>query len=214
MEAKNPLIDEFLNQTKTWKEELHLLRSICLSCGLQEELKWKHPCYTYQGKNVVILMNFKSYFAVGFFKGALLKDSHQKLITAGENSQSTKQFRFSNLAELEAAEDLLKNYLFEAMEIEKLGLKVTYKPPSAYEAPEELTVAFAQDATFKNAFDQLTPGRQKGYLLFFSGAKQSETRKSRIEKSKARILKGKGIDDCICGLSKRMPRCDGSHKYQ
>lgn len=197
----NPKVDEFLGKVKKWSEELQQLRTILLDCGLEEGFKWKVPCYTYRNKNVVIIHGFKEYYALNFFKGALLQDTDNLLVQQTENSQSARQIRFTNRKEITELEEVLKTYIFQAIEIEKAGLKVPLKKTTDFEMPEELESAFEQDSSFKAAFQQLTPGRQKGYLLHFSGAKQSATRTSRIENYKARIMIGKGFHDCVCGLS-------------
>lgn len=208
----NPKVDEFLGKVKQWSVELQQLRVILLDCGLKEEFKWKVPCYTYRNKNVVIIHGFKEYCALNFFKGALLKDTDNLLVQQTENSQSTRQIRFTSRKEISELEAIIKTYVFQAIEVEKAGLSVDLKKTADFDVPEELTELFEKDAAFKKAFEALTPGRQKGYLLHFSGAKQSKTRTSRIENYKARIMIGKGFHDCVCGLSKRMPTCDGSHK--
>lgn len=212
MNMKNPEVDLFFENVKEWKPEMQALREILLDCGFTEELKWKHPCYTINNGNVVMIGGFKEYCALMLFKGSLLKDEAKLLIKPGSNSDATRQIRFSELTEIKKNEKLIKQYMFEAIEAEKAGKKVKVKAVTEMNIPEELTAKFKSDKAFKKAFEALTPGRQKGYLIFFNGAKQSSTRSSRIEKHTKRILNGKGIDDCICGKSKRMPRCDGSHK--
>lgn len=212
MKTMNPKVDEFLNNTKNWHDEMVLLRKILLDCGLTEQLKWKHPCYTFNGGNIVMIGGFKNYCALMLFKGALLKDPEGILIQAGENSQATKQIRFTGTNEIKALEHTIKAYMFEAIEVEKAGLKIDFKKTSEYAVPEEFQEKLDKDPALKKAFKALTPGRQRAYLLHFSSAKQSKTRTARVEKYIPRILNGKGIDDCVCGLSKRMPYCDGSHK--
>ena len=208
----NSKVDEYLENVGRWQKELEQLRKIVLDCGLNEEFKWMHPCYTSQGKNVVILQEFKNYCAIMFIKGALLADMDKVLVKITENVQSDRQIRFTNLNEVSDLKDTIKRYIFETIEIEKLGLKVEMKKTSDYEVPEELETKFQESPEYKTAFEKLTPGRQKGYLLHFAQAKQSKTRTTRIEQATNRILQGKGLRDCICGLSKRMPNCDGSHK--
>lgn len=208
----NPKVDEFLNKAKLWQNEMRLLRSIALECGLTEELKWKQPGYTFQGKNVLLISSFKEYAVIAFFKGTLLRDEKGILIAPGENSHHVRQIRIQSESEVQELNAVIKAYIFEAIEIEKQGLKVKTRAVSDYEAPEELIIKFEESPELKAAFDALTPGRQKGYLLFFAQAKQSNTRFARIEKYTGRILKGKGMNDCVCGHSKRMPSCDGSHK--
>lgn len=208
----NPKVDEYLSQTAQWKEELTALREIVLECGLVEEWKWRQPCYTFQGTNIIILGNFKSYCVVSFLKGVLLKDELQLLQWPGENSQSAKFLKFKNISEIIDKRDVLKAYIFEAIEVEKAGLKVKLIDPSERVWAEELQQKLNEDPAFRKAFESLTPGRQRAFNIHFSAAKQTATRLSRIEASTARIMAGKGPNDCICGLSKRMPNCDGSHK--
>ena len=198
---KNPAVDEFLENAKKWQQELTLLRSIILDCALTEEFKWKQPCYTYQNKNVLIIGGFKENCFINFFKGALLQDQEKLLVSPGENSQSAKMIKFTNT-----------DQIFEAIEAEKAGLKVELKKDVELVLIEELEEVLKNDSKLNEAFKALTPGRQRAYNIFFSGAKQSSTRISRIENYKQRILSGKGFNDCTCGLSKRMPTCDGSHK--
>lgn len=209
----NPKVDEYLAKTKKWGAELEQLRAIVLDCGLIEEFKWKHPCYTLNQKNIVMLGEFKDFCILSFIKGTLLKDESNLLSSAGENTQSGKWMRFTNVKDIIANEAIIKSYIFEAIEVEKAGLKIEYKAVAEYEIPEELQQKMDSDASFKTAFNSMTPGRQKGYLLHFAQASQSKTRIARIEKYTDRILNGKGITDCVCGLSKRMPNCDGSHKF-
>ncbi|MCB9225354.1 MAG: YdeI/OmpD-associated family protein [Crocinitomicaceae bacterium] len=206
-------VSNFLNNADKWQSEMELLCSICNECGLTEDFKWMHPCYTHNGKNIVIVQGFKDYCALLFNKGALLNDESKLLVPMTENTQASRQIRFKSLEDIEKQRAIIKAYIFEAVEVEKLGLKVEFKKTSDFEIPEELTIKFDDDISFKEAFEALTPGRQKGYLLHFSQAKQSKTRSDRIEKSKERIFLGKGLNDCVCGQSKHYPRCDGSHKY-
>jgi len=209
----NPKVDAFLSKTKKWQAELEQLRMIVLDCGLTEELKWGVPCYTFQNSNIVLIHGFKEYFALLFMKGALLNDSQNILIQQTENVQSGRQIRFTNIHELTKMKAVLKAYIYEAIEVEKAGLKINYKKPEEFVLPEEFEQQLKTNATLKKAFEALTPGRQKGYILFFSAPKQSQTRVARIEKYTQQIISGKGINDCTCGLSKKMPICDGSHKY-
>ena len=208
----NRKVDEFLEQVKAWKKELSLLRTIILECGLTEDFKWMHPCYTHDSKNVVMIHGFKDYVAILFNNGSLLKDTEKILVQQTANVQYGRQIRFNNVAEIEKLKPTIKAYILEATEVEKLGLKVNKKKTSEYEVPLELTERFAEYPLLKKSFYKLTPGRQRGYLLHFSQAKQSLTRIASIEKHTQRIFQGKGINDCVCGLSRRMPRCDGSHK--
>ncbi len=179
----------------TWKAELARVRALLLDCGLTEESKWGSPCYTYKGNNIILLSAFKEYCCISFFKGALLQDKKGILVQQTKNVQATRQVRFTNVKEIAAQENLLKSYIFEAIEIEKAGLKVALKKTSDYEIPEELLHIFSEDEIFKSAFYALTPGRQRGYLLHFAAPKQSKTRTSRIEKAKPDIFIGKGIHD-------------------
>lgn len=211
MSNKNPKVNPFFLNLKRWRNELEVLREIVLANDFVEELKWNSPCYTIEGKNVVILQGFKEYFGVLFFKGALLKDSENILSQPGE-VQAGRQIRFKSMEEIVSLEQVIRSYILEAIDIEKSGAKVEMKKVDDFEMPNELLEAFAQNGAVKSAFLALTPGRQKAYALHVSDAKQQQTRYDRIEKIIPRILKGKGLTDCICGLSKRMPSCDGSHK--
>lgn len=206
-------LDQFFERQTLWKEEMKALRSIVNACHLEECFKWKQACYTFQQQNVLIISAFKNYCALNFFKGVLLADEAKLLIAPGENSQSGRQLRFTNLQEIITQETLIKNYIFEAIEVERAGLNVPLKKVEDYQKPQELIQYLEKNSTFKLAFEKLSPGRQKAYILHFSNAKQSQTKIDRIEKYQSRILQGKGIDDCVCGLSKRMPKCDGSHKH-
>lgn len=209
----DPKVAAFFEKQTTWKAEMDKLRSIILDCMLTEDYKWRVPCYTLNNSNIVLIHGFKDYCAIAFFKGALLSDPENILIQQTENVQSARQIRFANLKEIEKQESTIKAYIFEAIEVEKEGLKVVTKKHEDYDVPKELQSKLDSDKTFKAAFENLTPGRQRGYLLFFAGAKQAKTREARIESSLNRIYKGKGLTDCICGHSKRMPNCDGSHKH-
>jgi uncharacterized protein YdeI (YjbR/CyaY-like superfamily) len=205
-------VDHYIENAEYWKEEMQLCRSLLIDCGLVEEWKWKQPCYTYKGTNVAIIGEFKSFCTISFFKGALLKDPEGILQKPGENSQSARIFKFTDKEEILSREELIRSYIFEAIEVEKQGLKVEFKEKKQLVFPDELHTIFEKDSAFKAAFEALTPGKQRGYNLFWTGAKQSATRTSQIQKYRERILDGKGIHDCVCGLSKRYPRCDGSHK--
>lgn len=199
----NPLVESYFEKELKWHKELMQLRRIVLECQLTETLKWGSPCYTYQNSNVLILGEFKAHCVISFFKGALLKDDSNRLQKPGENSQATRTIYFTSVEEILKEEKTLKFLIFQAIEVEKAGLKVELKKHDAYELPAELEVIFDQDAVFKQAFFELTPGRQRAYLIHFSGAKQAQTRINRIEKCKPTILAGRGINDCICGLSKK-----------
>ena len=208
----NPKVDILLLNTKKWREELTILRSIVMDSGLGEELKWGAPCYVHEKANVIIIHGFKDYFALMFFKGALMKDPEDLLRKPGENTQSGRQIRLTSMDEMLGQEEVLRAYIQHAIEVEKAGEKVIAKKTEEYHVPSELEESFAENSDLQHAFYGLTPGRQRAYLLHFAEAKQSATRKARIEKYTQRILNGKGILDCWCGLSKRMPTCDGSHK--
>ncbi len=205
-------VEKYFGKLIQWQAELEVLRSIILECHLTEDFKWKHPCYTFENKNIVLLQEFKEYCAVMFPKGALLQDSEAILVQITQNVQSDRQIRFKSIEEIQKLKELLKLYVFEAIEIEKAGLKVKMKDTSEFEIAEELKTYFELNPAFKTAFESLTPGRQRGYLLHFSQLKQSKTRETAIKKHVQRIFMGKGLNDCICGISKRMPNCDGSHK--
>ncbi|WP_042161131.1 YdeI/OmpD-associated family protein [Paenibacillus gorillae] len=192
---KNSKIDPYFKKLKSWKEEFELLREIVLDCEVTEDFKWMHPCYTYDNKNVVLIHEFKEYCALLFHKGALLKDPHGILVQQTENVQAARQIRFTSLQAIDEMQLIIKDYIDEAIEIEKAGLKVEMKKSTEYTVPEELDNKFVEIPDLKTAFEALTPGRQRGYLLFFSSAKQSKTRESRIEKYIPHILDGKGIDD-------------------
>jgi len=191
----NPKVDFFFSKAKKWKEEFERLRAIVLDCGLSEELKWGKPCYTFQKSNIVLIHGFKDYCALLFFKGALLKDAKGILVQQTENVQAARQVRFTNVREIVKMEPVLKAYIKEAIEVERAGLNVTYKKTSEFKVPEEFQNKLDEIPALKAAFDALTPGRQRGYLFYFSQAKQSKTRESRVEKCMQQILSGKGLDD-------------------
>ncbi|HKJ44279.1 MAG TPA: YdeI family protein [Balneolales bacterium] len=191
----NPKVDEFLRNSKKWRKEFEQLRLIVLDCGLTEEFKWMHPCYTYQKKNIVLIHGFKEYCALLFHKGTLIKDPNDILIQQTDNVQAARQVRFTNAREIIELEPILKEYIKEAIEVEKAGLKVKMKKTSDFEVPEEFQTKLDEDPALKEAFDELTPGRQRGYLFYFSQAKQSKTRERRVEKYIPQILEGKGLND-------------------
>ncbi len=191
----NPGVDEFLREADKWLEEFKELRTIILSCGLTEELKWGKPCYTFQNSNVVLIHGFKEYCALLFIKGALLKDLKGILILQTENVQSARQVRFTQVREIVKLTTVLKDYIQEAIEVEKAGLEVTYKKTSEFKMPEEFQKKLNEMPALKTAFAALTPGRQRGYLLYFSAAKQAKTRESRIEKCMDLIFDGVGLND-------------------
>ena len=208
----NLKVDDFISNAKKWQLEMEQLRQLLLDCGLTEEFKWRTPCYSFQGNNVVLIASFKSFCALSFLKGSLLQDTNGMLVQPGENSQAVRFFKFTNVSEIEELKPILKNYIYEAIEVEKAGLKVAFKSNKELELVDELKAILDKNLALKAAFESLTPGRQRAYNLFFEAAKQSKTRETRIEKYIPRILDGKGINDCVCGLSKKMPSCDGSHK--
>ena len=188
-------VDRYIEKIKNWKEETILLREICLECGLDEDFKWMHPCYTFQGKNIVLIHGFKEYCALLFHKGALLNDTENILVQQTENVQSARQMRFTNVQEIIDLKSVIKTYIFEAIEVEKAGLEVKMKKTSEFKMPEEFKKALDNNSDLKSAFYALTQGRQRGYLLYFSQAKQSKTRESRIEKSMPKIFEGKGHNE-------------------
>jgi uncharacterized protein YdeI (YjbR/CyaY-like superfamily) len=192
----NPKVDQFLEKSTKWKEEMTLLREIILSIKeLNEEFKWMHPCYTLQGKNVVLIHGFKEYCALLFHKGALLKDPEGILIQQTENVQSARQIRFTNLTQIKKQRAVIKDYIKEAIEMERAGKRVRLKETTDYTLAEEFKNRLDGNPDLKNSFEALTPGRQRAYLFYFSQAKQSKTRESRIEKYIPNIIQGKGIDD-------------------
>jgi len=195
MNKTNPKVDAFLSRTKKWQEEFEKLRSIILDCGLIEELKWGVPCYTFQKQNIVLIHGFKEYCAILFVKGALLKDSKHILIQQTENVQAARQVRFTNVHEIVKLKTVLKAYVKEAIEVEKSGVKVNFKKTTEFKTPQEFQNELEKNSALKAAFQALTPGRQRAYLLYFSAPKQSKTRESRIEKHMPQILKGKGLND-------------------
>ncbi|WP_417444758.1 YdeI/OmpD-associated family protein [Joostella sp.] len=191
----NPKVDFFFEKDDQWQECYKRLRTIILDCGLIEELKWGVPCYTFNGSNVVLIHGFKSYCALLFHKGVLLNDADDILIQQTKNVQSARQIRFTSLQEILDLERTLKAYIFEAVEVEKAGLKVALKKTKEYEIPEEFQAKLDNDQKLKDAFYSLTPGRQRGYLLHFSQAKQSKTRLARVEKYIPKIYEGLGLND-------------------
>jgi len=191
----NPEVDIFLRDAKKWQKEFEKLRMIILDCGLTEELKWGVPCYTFQKNNIVLIHGFKEYCAILFVKGSLLKDTHEILIRQTENVQAGRQIRFTNVQEIEEIETILKTYVYEAIEVEKSGLKVNFKKDTELIFPEEFQNKLDEIPDLKTAFYALTPGRQRAYNFYFSEPKQSKTRESRVEKCMQKILDGKGLND-------------------
>ena len=191
----NPKVDWFFDKPGKWQEAYEKLRTIVLDCGLTEELKWGCPCYTSEKRNIVLIHGFKEYCALLFFKGALLKDPKGILIQQTENVQAARQVRFTTVNEIVKLKATLKAYIKEAIQVEKAGVKLNLKKTSEFKMPEEFKNKLSETPGLKKAFGALTPGRQRGYLLYFSAPKQSKTREARIEKSVPQILRGKGLDD-------------------
>lgn len=191
----NPEVDAFLSGADQWQEAFEKLRGIALNCQLTEALKWGKPCYTLENQNIVLIHGFKEYCALLFFKGALLKDSQGVLVAQTKHTQATRQIRFTNADQVVELEPVLKAYIHEAIEVEKAGLKVDFKKTAEYTVPEEFQKKLDEIPALKTAFNALTPGRQRGYLLHFSAPKQSKTRESRVEKCIQRILDGQGLND-------------------
>ena len=191
----NPKVDWFFAKETQWQKEYEKLRKIILDCGLVEELKWGCPCYTFENTNIVLIHGFKEYCALLFFKGALLNDPNGILIQQTKNVQSARQIRFTNTKEIVKMEKILKAYVYEAIEVERAGLKVKLKKTSEFKVPEEFQKRLDKSTALKKAFDTLTPGRQRAYIFYFSQAKQSKTREARVEKYIKQILNGKGLDD-------------------
>ncbi|MBV8441060.1 MAG: YdeI family protein [Hyphomicrobiales bacterium] len=191
----NPKVDEYLRKAKKWRDEFEKLRTIILDCQLSEELKWGVPCYTFEGRNVVLMHGFKEYCALLFPKGVLLTDAEGVLIKQTENVQAARQIRFTNVQQVVDMESVLKNYIREAIDVEKAGLKVNLKKTAEFRIPKEFQAKLDEVPALKTAFDALTPGRQRAYILYFSSPKQSKTRASRVEKCMQQIFNGKGLDD-------------------
>ena len=191
----NPKVDFYFDEAKKWQKEQEELREIALECQLTEELKWGTPCYTFQNSNIVLIHAFKEYCAFLFFKGALLSDTDGILIQQSKNVQAARQIRFTNLQEIKDQKTILKTYIYQAIEVEKSGLKVKLKKTKEFEVAEEFQKKLDQDSKLDTAFKALTPGRQRAYLLHFSSPKQSKTRESRVEKAIDQILDGKGLND-------------------
>ncbi|OYW73786.1 MAG: hypothetical protein B7Z37_20225 [Verrucomicrobia bacterium 12-59-8] len=212
MNRKNPAVTAHIANAKKWQAEMKALRCIILDTGLTEELKWDQPCYTHDGANIVLLGGFKDHCRLMFCNGSLLSDPRSLLQKPGEHTQAGRFIPFTTVDEIKALEPELKSFLLAAIENEKAGLKPTFKT-TPEPIPEELQKMLNKNPALDEAFAALTPGRQRAYLLHFNSAKQSATRTSRIEACTPRILSGKGIHDCICCHSKKMPTCDGSHRF-
>lgn len=206
-------VSSFIDNATQWGAEMKLLRTILLNSGLTESYKWRKPCYTYNEQIVVMIQPFKTHCDLGFFKGALLKDKDALLEKAGEHTQAARQMRFTSTKDIIQLKQSIAAYLKEAMDIATKEIKFEPKENDKTIIIEELDSIFKKNKALQKAFLALTPGRQRAYLIHFAGAKQSATRIARIEKYAEAILAGRGISDCTCGLSKKMPYCDGSHKY-
>lgn len=191
----NPKVDNFLSEATKWQAEFEKLRTIILDCHLTEELKWGKPCYLFENRNIVLIHGFKEYCAILFFKGSLLKDPHNILVQQTENVQAARQVRFTNIQEIVDIETILKAYIYEAIEIEKSGLEVNFKKNTEFKIPEEFQRKLDEIPALKTAFESLTPGRQRAYILYFSAPKQIKTRELRVEKYTQQILYGKGLND-------------------
>ena len=195
MNTTNPKVDFYFNKAKKWQDEIVKLRTVVLGCGLTEELKWGNPCYLYQNSNIVLIHVFKEYCALLFFKGALLNDANGILIQQTVNVQAARQVRFTGLQEIVKMEGAIKACIYEAIEVEKAGLKVELKKTEEFAIAEEFQKKLDENSALKTAFHALTPGRQRAYMLYFSAPKQSKTRVSRVEKYMQQILNGKGLND-------------------
>lgn len=209
---KNSDLDHYFTPELNFSDILSRLRSIMIGCGLSELSKWKAPCYTNEGKNICILGRFKDNCVLSFFKGAMLRDEAGILTKAGENSQEGRIIRFRTMNDFTRVEPYLKAYIFEAIELERLGVKVAPEHKHIWEIPSAFKAVFATDEPYKAAFEALTTGRQRAYAMFVAAAKHEKTQFDRVAKFRQRILDGYGMNDCTCGLSRRMPNCDGSHK--
>jgi uncharacterized protein YdeI (YjbR/CyaY-like superfamily) len=191
----NPKVDWFFNKATNWQKEYEKLRAIVLDCNLTEELKWGQPCYTYEKHNIVLIHGFKDYCALLFFKGAVMKDKKNILVQQTENVQAARQIRFTSIQDITKLERTLKAYVYEAVELEEAGVKVEFKKTKEFTVPEEFQKRLDKSRTLKKAFESLTPGRQRGYLLHFASAKQAKTREARVEKYIPKIMDGLGLED-------------------
>ena len=207
----NPEVNELFKDAPRWNPELNFLRALVLQAPLVEEVKWGQPCYTHEGRNIAILGGFKNYFVLSLMKGALIPDPQGLLSKPGPNSVEGRWMKFTSMAGVEAAAPYVLDYLLAAIEADQRGLRIE-KPANEFAVPPELESAYEVTPGLREAFDALTVGRQRAYLMFFTAAKQSATVTARIEKFTLRILRKKGMNDCVCGHSKKMPGCDGSHK--
>lgn len=213
----HPEVDAYLADLDRWKEELTELRALVLSCGLEEHWKWRQPCYTAKGRNVLILGNFKDSCVLSFFNGSSLSDPHGWLVKPGPHTQTGRFIRFTDVRTVRERADELRAYVFEAADQAASGAYGTgaaseQEPSGQIATPEELTQTFAEDEVYQAAFLALTPGRQRAYLMHFTASDTPATRQTRIDRLRPRILAGKGMTDCVCGLTKKRPGCDGSHR--
>ena len=213
----HPEVDAYLADLDRWKEELTELRALMLSCGLEEHWKWRQPCYTAKGRNVLILGNFKDSCVLSFFNGSSLSDPHGWLVKPGPHTQTGRFIRFTDVRTVRERADELRAYVFEAADQAASGAYGTgaaseQEPSGQIAPPEELTQTFAEDEVYQAAFLALTPGRQRAYLMHFTASDTPATRQTRIDRLRPRILAGKGMTDCVCGLTKKRPGCDGSHR--
>ena len=209
----NAKVDAYIENLKSWKKEAKLLREILLTTELVEDFKWSRPCYTYNGKNILGIATLKEHCALNIFNGAALNDPNEILIIPGEHSQSGRWMKFDSAANINKQSKIIKSFIKQAIDSENSVVKLKKSAPIQLPIPIELENIFKKDATLKKAFYALTPGRQRAYLIYFTGSKNAQTIITRIEKYAPKILCGKGFNDCTCGLSKRMPNCDGSHKF-
>ena len=205
-------IESFYAEAKLWRPELARLRELALEAGLDEAFKWRGPCYLWEGRNVAVIGGFKAHCVLAFFKGALLVDPLNLLAKQGPNTESSRSFQFTSLDQIERHAPDVRDFLRQAIQIERDGLTVPTTPPEEAPVPEAFERRFAADADLKAAFYALTPGRRKAYFQHVAAAKQAATQERRIDQALPRIFDGKGLHDCVCGLSKRMPACDGSHR--
>lgn len=209
----HPQVDDYIQQLDRWKEETILLREILQKEGLTEDWKWRQPCYTLNGENLIIIGNFKDSIVLSFLKGALLSDPESLLVRPGEHTQSGRMMKFTGLEEIRSKANHISAYVREAIQHARAGTQIEKRPEDvSIEIPTELTERFKDDPSFESAFMALTPGRQRAYLMYFTATQTPATRLNRIDKYRPRILNGKGLNDCVCGLSRKMPGCDGSHR--
>ena len=209
----HPQVDAYLLELERWKEETIQLREMMLESGLTEDWKWRQPCYTLDGENLIIIGNFKDSIVLSFLKGALLSDPESLLVRPGEHTQSGRMMKFTGLEEIRSKAHHISAYVREAIQHARAGTQIEKRPEDvSIEIPTELTQRFKDDPDFETAFMALTPGRQRAYLMYFTATQTPATRLNRIDKFRPRILNGKGMNDCVCGLSRKMPGCDGSHR--